>query len=177
MENLSLFETTESAEMTMDDLIDTNRKHLDVVRLDYIGAETMTWQELFAGFDTLHAITYSSGISFVCQLLNQFESAEIIFGCEDVISYSLQEIMAYQSKLIERLRTSANKAKQNLIARIGDNSLHLYVARTMLSHEKIYLLSAKDGRKRIVMGSANMSLSAFGGHQRENISYAGRLYI
>lgn len=171
MENLSLFESEEPIEITMDELIDTNRKNLDVVRLDYIGAETMTWQELFAGFDTLHAITYSSGISFVCQLLNQFESAEVIFGCEDVISYSLQEIMAYQSKLIERLRTSANKAKQNLIARIEDNSLHLYVARTMLSHEKIYLLSAKDGRKRVVMGSANMSLSAFGGYQRENISY------
>ena len=171
IENLSLFDTEEPVEITMDSLIDTHKNSLDVVKLDYIEAQTMTWQELFADFDTLHAITYSSGISFVCQLLNQFETAEIIFGCEDVISYSLQEIMAYQSKLIERLRTSASKAKQNLIARIEDNSLHLYVARTMLSHEKIYLLSARDGRKRVVMGSANMSLTAFGGRQRENISY------
>ena len=171
IENLSLFDTEEPVEITMDSLVDTHKNSLDVVKLDYIEAQTMTWQELFADFDTLHAITYSSGISFVCQLLNQFETAEIIFGCEDVISYSLQEIMAYQSKLIERLRTSASKAKQNLIARIEDNSLHLYVARTMLSHEKIYLLSARDGRKRVVMGSANMSLTAFGGRQRENISY------
>ena len=171
IENLSLFETEEPVEITIDSLIDTHKNTLDIVKLDYVEAQTMTWQELFAGFDTLHAITYSSGINFVCQLLNQFETAEIIFGCEDVISYSLQEIMAYQSKLIERLRTSANKAKQNLIERIEDNSLHLYVARTMLSHEKIYLLSAKDGRKRVVMGSANMSLTAFGGRQRENISY------
>ena len=171
LENLSLFETEESVEITMDSLIDTHKNLLDVVKLDYIEAQTMTWQELFAGFDTLHAITYSSGISFVCQLLNQFETAEIIFGCEDVIAYTLQEVMAYQSKLIERLRTSANKAKQNLVERIENNSLHLYVARTMLSHEKIYLLSAKDGRKRVIMGSANMSLTAFGGRQRENISY------
>lgn len=171
IENLSLFESEEPVEITMDSLIDTRKNTLDVVKLDYVEAQTMTWQELFADFDTLHAITYSSGISFVCQLLNQFETAEIIFGCEDVISYSLQEIMAYQSKLIERLRTSTNKAKQNLIERIEDNSLHLYVARTMLSHEKIYLLSAKDGRKRVVMGSANMSLTAFSGRQRENISY------
>lgn len=171
LENISLFEDEEPAEITMDSLIDAHKATLDIVKLDYLGAETMTWQELFAGFDTLHAITYSSGITFVCQLLNQFETAEIIFGCEEVISYSLQEIMAYQSKLIERLRTSTNKAKQNLIERIEDNSLHLYVARTMLSHEKIYLLSAKDGRKRVVMGSANMSLTAFSGRQRENISY------
>ncbi len=171
MENMSLFEVEEPVAITMDDLFDTDRNKLDVVRLDYISAETTTWQELFAGFDTLHAITYSSGINFVCQLLKQFETAEIIFGCEDVISYSLQEVMAYQSKLIERLRTSANKTKQNLIDRIENGSLHLYVARTMLSHEKIYLLSAKDGRKRVIMGSANMSLNAFGGRQRENISY------
>lgn len=171
MENLSLFEAEEHVELTMDELIDTKRRSLDVVKLDYVGAETMTWQELFSGFDSLHAITYSSGIGFVCQLLNQFESAEIIFGCEDVISYSLQEVMAYQSKLIERLRTSASKAKQDLIARIENDSLHLYVARTILSHEKIYLLSAKDGRKRVIMGSANMSLNAFSGRQRENVSY------
>ena len=37
--------------------------------------------------------------------------------------------------------------------------------------EKIYLLSAKDGRKRVIMGSANLSFSAFGGKQRENICY------
>lgn len=170
-ENLSLFDVDESIEITMASLIDIHTNKLDVVKLDYIEAETMTWQELFAGFDTLHAITYSSGISFVCQLLKQFETAEIIFGCEDVISYSFQEVMAYQSKLIERLRTSANKTKQNLIERIDDSSLHLYVARTMLSHEKIYLLSAKDGKKRVIMGSANMSHSAFGGRQRENITY------
>ena len=170
-ENLSLFDADEPIEITMDALIGMPKNTLDIVKLDYIEAETMTWQELFAGFDTLHAITYSSGINFVCELLNQFETAEIIFGCEEVISYSLQEIMAYQSKLIERLRTSANKANQNLVERIDNNSLRLYVARAMLSHEKIYLLSAKDGRKRVIMGSANMSLTAFSGRQRENICY------
>lgn len=170
-ENMSLFEAEESAQISIDNLINTNKKSLDIVKLDYVGAETLTWQELFAGFDTLHAITYSSGLSFVCQLLNQFEAAEIIFGCEDIMSYSLQEVMAFQSKLIERLRPYANNAKQNLIKRIEDHSLHLYAARTMLSHEKIYLLSAKDGRKRVVMGSANMSLTAFSGRQRENICY------
>ena len=50
-------------------------------------------------------------------------------------------------------------------------TLHFFVAREKLSHEKIYLLSASDGRKRVVMGSANMSYAAFGGRQRENICY------
>lgn len=100
-----------------------------------------------------------------------FEDVEVIFGCEDVLSYSLQEIMAYQCKLVDRMRETASKMKVDLMSRVEDNTLHFFVAREKLSHEKIYLLSASDGRKRVVMGSANMSYAAFGGRQRENICY------
>lgn len=168
MENLSLFGMEEAVQQQMDQ----PREHgLDVVKMDFVQAETLCWQQLFSGFDTLYAVTYSSGIGFICQLLQMFETAEIVFGCEDVIAYSLQEVMAYQCKTIERLRESANRQKLDLVSRITDGSLHFYVARDVLSHEKIYLLSAKDGRRRVVMGSANMSFAAFGGRQRENISY------
>jgi hypothetical protein len=144
---------------------------LDVVKLNYDSAESVTWQELFEGFNTLHAITFSSGVNFIYRLLGMFDSAEIIFGCESVMSYTLQEIMAYQDKLIERLRDTASDAKSNLLTRIDKGSVRLYVSRTQLSHEKLYLLAADDGRKRVIMGSANMSYNAFGGVQRENICY------
>ena len=61
----------------------------------------------FFGYNNLCAITYSSGIGFVCELLDRFEQAEIIFGCEDVMDYSMQSVMAYQCKLIERMRNKA----------------------------------------------------------------------
>ena len=61
---------------------------LEVVKMSYCGAETMSWQELFSGYDSLHAITFSSGVNFVYKLLDMFETAEIIFGCEHVLSYS-----------------------------------------------------------------------------------------
>ena len=165
MENLSLFDEQQTME-NLDGVKDSN--HLDVVKLNYESCESLTWQDLFSGFDDLYAITYSSGISFVCKLLDHFEQAEIIFGCEDVMDYSMQSIMAYQCKLIERMRNGAYK---ELSDRVENGMLHLYVARDVLSHEKIYLLSARDGRKRVVMGSANMSASAFEGRQRENICY------
>lgn len=168
MENLSLF-NWESAEQ--EQMPQNNSGNLDVVKMEFLEAETLSWKELFSGFDTLHAITYSSGIGFVYQLLEMFQKAEIVFGCDEVISYSLQEIMAYQCKTIERLRESASKRKIDLIARIEKGTLRFFVARNVLSHEKIYLLSAENGRKRVVMGSANMSFAAFGGKQRENISY------
>ena len=144
---------------------------LDVVRMEFVEADTLRWQDLFSGFDTLRAITYSSAIGFVYQLADMFEDVEVIFGCEDVLSYSLQEIMAYQCKLVDRMRETASKMKVDLMSRVEDNTLHFFVAREKLSHEKIYLLSASDGRKRVVMGSANMSYAAFGGRQRENICY------
>lgn len=166
MENLSLFDEQQTME-NLDGVKDSN--HLDVVKLKYESCQSLTWQDLFSGFDDLYAITYSSGIGFVCKLLDHFEQAEIIFGCEDVMDYSMQSIMAYQYLQIDRIRKS--NAYSKILNRVSDGTLHLYVARDVLSHEKIYLLSAKDGRKRVVMGSANMSASAFEGHQRENICY------
>ena len=165
MENLSFFDE----QQTMENLNGVkDSKHLDVVKLNYESCESLTCQELFFGYDNLCAITYSSGIGFVCELLDRFEQAEIIFGCEDVMDYSMQSVMAYQCKLIERMR---NKAYKKLAERVENGTLHLFVARDILSHEKIYLLSAKDGRKRVIMGSANMSAAAFEGRQRENICY------
>lgn len=169
MENLSLFNMLESP-VEQTELKSTS--NLDVVRMEFGEVESVSWQELFSGFDTLYAITYSSGLDFVYQLLDLFEEAEIIFGCDEIISYSLQEIMAYQCKMIERMRETASRRKLDLVSRIEQGTLRFYVARSILSHEKIYLLSSRDGqRKRVIMGSANMSFAAFGGRQRENICY------
>ena len=168
METLSLFDMAEGVQ---EQFGGRPSSALDVVRMEFSGAETLSWQELFSGFDTLHAITYSSGIDFVYQLIDLFKDAEILFGCDEVISYSLQEIMAYQCKMVERMRETAGKMKLDLVSRIDDGTLRFFVARSVLSHEKIYLLSSSDGRKRVVMRSANLSRAAFGGYQRENICY------
>lgn len=160
-QNLSLFDINDTQK-------NFNSK-IDVVKLEYVEAEAMTWQELFCGFDKLKAITFSSGINFVYNLFDMFADVEVIFGCESVMSFSFQEILAYQSAMIERIRDFESRSKQKVIDRIEDGTVHFYIANKQLSHEKIYLLEAKDGRKRVVMGSANMSYNAFSGIQRENI--------
>ena len=161
MENLSLFDIPEESQ---EQIKVQSPASLAVAKMEFAGAETLSWQEL-------HAITYSSGIDFVYQLIDLFQQAEILFGCDEVISYSLQEVMAYQCKMVERMRDTASKMKLDLVSRIENGTLRFYVAHSVLSHEKIYLLSAHDGRKRVIMGSANLSRSAFGGYQRENICY------
>ena len=163
--NMSLFDE-ESAQGTLE-----SANKLDVVQMQYIGAESIEWKNLFSGFDKLYAITFSSGINFVYKLLNMFEYTEVIFGCENVISYKMSEIIAYQNNLIEKLREKASKSKMDLLDKIDSGKAKFYIARKQLSHEKIYLLESNDGRKRVIMGSANMSYNAFGGNQRENICY------
>lgn len=143
---------------------------LDVAIFSFIGQDNLSWREIFSGYDKLRAITYSSGINFIYQLHPLFKEVEIVFGCEDVISGRVEEIFAYQGKLMERIRKNEASAKDKLIDRIENQTVKLFVSRDAASHEKIYLLEASDGRKRVVMGSANMSHSAFGGRQRENIA-------
>lgn len=142
---------------------------IDVVKLDFVEGQTTTWKELFSGYSCLKAITFSSGIGFIGSLVKLFEDAEILLGCEQVMSFDLSSILAFQTKTIESIRKS--KSSKYLMERIEDNSLRFYVAREKMSHEKLYLLSSDDGRKRVVFGSANMSYQAFSGHQRENIAY------
>ncbi len=144
---------------------------IDVVEMSFVGAEMTDWQTLFFGYNRLYAITYSSGIGFIGELLDMFDYAEIIFGSDEVMSYSLQEVMAYQLKTIERLRSVQDKKKKDLIGRVENNSLKMFIAREKLSHEKTYILEADDGRKKVIFGSANMSFAAFSGKQRENICF------
>lgn len=166
LEEQSVQETTLNTKTTP-----KTKSQIDVVRTQFLGVETLNWKSLFEGFNTIHAITYSSDINFIYQLIDMFQTAEIIFGCEAVMSFSLQEIMAYQTCLIEKMRDKMGANKEILINRISDETLRFYVTRNRTSHQKIYLLSAEDGRKRVIYGSANLSFTAFSGKQLENICY------
>ena len=134
--------------MNLFGIIPESKQKIDVVKMDFLEAETTTWQELFSGYNKLYAITYSSGIGFIYELLKRFDYSEIIFGFDGVMSYSIQEIMAYQQRTIERIIESSNKTKIDLISKIDNNELKMYISRTKLSHEKIYLLEAD--RKSVV---------------------------
>ncbi|MHB9294939.1 hypothetical protein PilKf_00671 [Pillotina sp. SPG140] len=149
--------------------IESNTKRLHVVRAEFKEALSLSLDELFDGFDRLRAITYSSGTEFMIKILDKFAQAEVVFGFEGVLSYEMHEILAYQSEAAKRIKSAVSQTTFNLRARMEQGSVHLFVARKQLSHEKTYLLESKDGRKRVITGSANMSSAAFSGYQRENI--------
>lgn len=51
METLSLFDMPESVQEKVDAQPSNS---LDVVKMEFVGTETLSWKELFSGFDTLH---------------------------------------------------------------------------------------------------------------------------
>lgn len=162
MDQLSLFDLHENQK----EEVGVTGK-LSVVKAKFEQNCKMDYMELFEGFDELYAITFSSGIDFTSRILDMFEYAEIIYGCEGVLSDDIAAIMASQSKIIEKLIRHKSAKKMSL--KMNEEKLRLYVSRDMKSHEKIFLLKSKEGRSRVITGSANLSLSAFSGFQRENI--------
>ena len=134
MDQLSLFDIAEVSEKL------DKSKRLQVVQSQFIETQEMYWQELFNGFDEIYALTYSSGIQFTMQLLDKFKYAEIIFGCENLISDTVATIMAMQQSLVEKL--AKNKAAEFMCKQMEEDKLRLYVSRDVMSHEKIFCLRA-----------------------------------
>lgn len=138
-----------------------------MVRAAFQRAEHVTWKDIFEGFDEMYVITYSSGIDFVNRMLSSFEHAEIIFGCEGILNTDTAALISMQKNVVQEY--CRRKSTKEIAEKLDNGSVRLYVSRVIRSHEKIYILKARDGRTRVVTGSANMSSSAFNGLQRENI--------
>lgn len=140
---------------------------LEVVKAEYKENTKVGWHELFDGFDELYGITFSSGIRFTEKLFESYEHVEMIFGCEGILGDDLATIISAQIKSVEEIVKT--KSAKRIAERMKDGSVDIRVSRDTKSHEKVFALRAKDGRVRVITGSANMSASAFLGIQRENI--------
>ena len=140
---------------------------ITVVNAVYKENIKVNWHDLFDGFDELYGITFSSGIQFMEKLFDSFEHVEMIFGCEGVLGNDLATIISAQINSVEEIVKT--KSAKRIAERLKDGSIDISISRDTKSHEKIFIMRAKDGRVRVVTGSANMSASAFLGIQRENI--------
>lgn len=147
-----------------------SKNNLEVVSMEFKEAKSLTWQDLFLEFDEMKAITFSTGVEFMKKLIDSYKKVEIIFGCESVMSNQVYEILAYQTVAIKKIGNCFLNVQNKISNKIDNGDLKLYIAKKIMSHEKLYLLSSRDGRKRVIFGSANMSYNAFNGVQRENIA-------
>lgn len=156
-------------------------KPLTVFRAELTGAGPASWEELFDGYTSLKAITFSSSIELLLRLADRLQDMEVVFGSESILSkehlalaQASQTIQAYgfadalvdQKALVEALSRLLGRLGVRLLERVAAGTLRFRLLRGRPSHEKLYLLSGPAGY-RVLTGSANLSLAAFEGRQHE----------
>ena len=127
--------------------------------------------ELFEGFDSLRVVTYSASIPMIVKTLNRFESVECAFGFEGILQ-NFGEILACQKELSENILMAvkglADDRKEFILEKVAQGQVRFFVVKDSIAHSKIYLLESQS-KRRVVVGSANLSDRAFSGKQAETI--------
>jgi hypothetical protein len=147
-----------------------SRGRLKVVHVKYLYSEPFH-PRLFEGFSSLRVLTYSGSISRTVRMLHLFQDVECIFGYERALG-SIGDILAFQKVASENLYTAikglADEGKCLLLDKVAQGNARCFLVKEGISHAKLYLLEG-PGRRRVIVGSANMSEAAFSGTQDENI--------
>lgn len=128
-------------------------------------------RDLFDGFVTMKAITWSYGLGMVVRQMRKFEHVELVFGCsamlESDVKLSALAPIVQQAELVKELQ---GKYGREIADRVEDGSCELYFESTVSSHEKLYLLAdERRGRYRVLTGSANLSERAWTGNRQKEV--------
>ena len=156
-------------------------KPLTIFRAELAGCEEAGWEDLFAGFTTLKAITFSSSIELLLRLSERLDDMEVVFGSESILSkehlalaqasqtieaYGFADALIDHKALVEALSRLLGRAGRELLELVAAGSLRFRLLRGRPSHEKLYLLGGPSG-SRVLTGSANLGRAAFEGRQHE----------
>ena len=146
---------------------------LRIVHANFDGESQFTW-DLFRGYDCMRVLTYSASTSAIVRMLDNysFETFECVFGYEGTLR-EIKSILAFQKVVVGDTRAAIMGLKDErhirILKKIHSGKAHFRVLRESIAHAKLYLLSAEDGRRRVVIGSANLSERAFSGKQSETL--------
>jgi hypothetical protein len=143
---------------------------LSVVYAHFLRSEPFSFA-LFDGFTSIRVLTYSASIGMTVRLLHRFEKLECVFGYEGVLQ-DFSDILACQKVLTEHVLTAVkgldDGRKAFILEKVHQGAARFFVVRDAVAHAKIYLLEG-EGRRRVIVGSANLSDRAFSGKQAETV--------
>lgn len=147
---------------------------LRVAQARFESESKFSWS-LFDGYDRIRILTYSAGVSAIVRLLDRhgFSDFECVFGCESTLR-TLKDIMAFQQVAIGDTRAAIKNLSDErhafILGRVRDGQARFRVLRKQIAHAKLYLLeNTETGKTRALIGSANLSETAFGGRQSETL--------
>lgn len=105
------------------------------------------------------------------RMLNIFDTVECVFGFEGIL-HDFWDILACQKVLSETILMAVkgldDDRKSFILEKVAKGTAKFYVVKDAIAHSKIYLLEG-FGRKRVIVGSANLSERAFSGKQAETV--------
>ncbi len=146
---------------------------LRVVRAKFAGERKFSW-DLFEGYDSLRVLTYSASTNAIVRMLDNysFETFECVFGYEGTLR-EIRSILAFQKVVVGDTRAAimglTDERHIRILEKVHAGRAYFRVLRKSIAHAKLYLLSGRDGRRRVVIGSANLSEQAFSGNQSETL--------
>jgi hypothetical protein len=143
---------------------------LSIVYAQYLRSEPFS-PAIFEGFTSLRVLTYSASIPMIVKMLAQFDTVDCIFGYEGVL-HDLSVILACQKDICEQLLTEIkgldDGRKRFILEKVHQGKARFFVVKDAIAHSKIYLLEG-DNKRRVLVGSANLSIRAFSGKQAETL--------
>lgn len=151
---------------------DCDEELLKCFKTELKSVDYLSLQNLFSGFNTIKAITFSYDIGFINEIMEQFDYGEIILGG----NFLIQKDTKLQDLLAEICTNAyeAGKAIKNhdkLAGMLSNDDIEFRTPSFVLDHRKIYLLRSDDGRTRVIKGSANMSKKAWNNDHIEHYEY------
>ena len=146
---------------------------LRVVSARFESERKFDW-DVFSGYDKLRVLTYSVSVDAIVRMLDRysFSSFECVFGYEGIIR-DMKDVLAFQNVVIGDTRAAimglSDERHLGILEKVHSGRASFRVLRKYVAHAKLYLLSAEDGRTRVLVGSANLSERAFSGRQPETL--------
>ena len=147
---------------------------LRVAQARFLSEQKFDW-DLFRGYDRLRVLTYSASIPAVVKMLDDFgfEEFECVFGCESTLR-DIRDVLAFQQVAVGDTRSAImglrDERHAHILDKVRAGKAHFRVLRKHVAHAKLYLLeSSSSGKRRVIIGSANLSERAFSGAQPETL--------
>ena len=136
-----------------------NEAVLGVMEVKCVSSELTDYKALFTGFKYLYAVTFSYGLKFIDEISDYFEKVEVILGCEALIKYDIQEIMAFQAnslKAIIRHKSLIKKVEEGRLSFGFNNNIVKKVKEKILfeyeHNRKAFIVKKKTNTLEYIAG-------------------------
>lgn len=148
----------------------TKQHTVNVIKAQFTQVDTISYLDLFEGYDELHILNSTDNLDFVMSLLTDETKAEIIFGNPSLIPNTLENILAMQRDTLHELYK--HEAYTLVANKINSDDLILYLADEALYPERLYCLkNTTQNLTRVILGSGDMNQTFANSNKNNSIVY------